>query len=339
MLCLKNKKTTIYITKVFRATNNAFCVFSLILLKIENYIESMENIILATHNLTKKYGDHIVLDNLNINIKEGDIYGFVGRNGAGKTTLIRVIAGLVVPTSGTYEINGISSASFKINKERKKTFSMVESPSICPELTAIGNMRTQCLILGKNFSKIKEILEYVNLGDTGRKKAGNFSLGMRQRLYIAMSLIGEPNIMLLDEPINGLDPEGIKDIRELLLKLNKDKKITILISSHILSELELLANRYGFIDKGRVVKEATYEEIIESTKEKNILICDDTLKAEAILKELGYTCLINHDNIQIDGPIDIMNICKVFLEKGIYLKHHSCSKLDLESYFLNLVGA
>lgn len=298
----------------------------------------MEKIILSTQNLTKKYGGHTVLDNLSINIREGDIYGFVGRNGAGKTTLIRIIAGLVVPTSGTYEINGVKSTSFKINSERKRTFSMVESPSICPELTAVGNMKHQCLILGKNFSKIKEILEYVNLGDTKRKKAGNFSLGMRQRLYIAMSLIGEPNIMLLDEPINGLDPQGIKDIRDLLIKLNKEKHITILISSHILSELELLASRYGFIDHGHLIKEASYEEIVESTKERNYFICDDNYKAKEVLESLGYVVSETPDSLEIAGTIKIMEICEALSKAKIYLKHHSCSKLDLESYFLNLVG-
>ena len=200
----------------------------------------MENI-MKVNGLCKKYKHKTVLDHVDMTIRQGDIYGFVGKNGAGKTTLIRILAGLVDADKGDYELFGISSKSSHIDEARKKICAMVETPAIYPDLSAEDNLKMQCLITGKGFSKIDELLSFVDLAKTGRKRAKDFSLGMRQRLGIALALVSEPELLLLDEPINSLDPKGIRQVRELLLKMHKEKQVTILISSHILTELSLFA--------------------------------------------------------------------------------------------------
>ncbi|MBP5307727.1 MAG: ATP-binding cassette domain-containing protein [Clostridia bacterium] len=295
-------------------------------------------IILHTANLTKKYMSHYVLNKVEMTVRKGDIYGFVGRNGAGKTTLIRVISGLVVPDEGEFTLFGVNSKSAQINAARRKTCAMVESPSIYPELSAVDNMKCQCRILRRGTGDIKELLNYVGLGETGKKKAGDFSLGMRQRLYIAMALLGEPEFMLLDEPINGLDPEGIKDVRELLLKLNREKGITILISSHILTELEMLATTYAFIDDGKILKEISAEEIAKATKSVSSLAVSDEEKALASLKAIGYEAWAEGGKVFAEGEIDLMKTCERFKEDGIYLEHFSYGGMDLEEYFIKLIG-
>lgn len=297
-----------------------------------------KSIVLKVTGLKKSYKKHAVLDGVNMTIHKGDIYGFVGRNGAGKTTLIRAISGLIYADDGEFDLLGVNSKSTKINSARRRTCSMVESPSIYPELSAYDNMKAQCIILKKPVSRIPKLLEYVGLGETGRKPAGNFSLGMRQRLYIAMSLISDPEFMLLDEPINGLDPEGIKSVRELLTKLNQEKGITILISSHILTELSLLATRYGFIDNGRVIKEVTSEEIHKATEKKSILTVTDTHKAVKCLTELGYDAYIDEGKVYTERDIDLMEVCRAFDADDVYLNHYDSESIELEDYFLNLIG-
>lgn len=294
--------------------------------------------VLKTYGISKSYKNKAVLSDVNISIQRGDIYGFVGKNGAGKTTLIRILSGLSLPTSGKFELFGISSDSKDIVKARKRICSMVESPAIYPELTAVDNMKAQCLILKKPFSVIAENLNFVGLGDVGKKKVKDFSLGMRQRLAIAVALIGEPELMLLDEPINGLDPEGIKQVREMLLKLRNEKGITILISSHILSELSLLATRYGFIDNGRILKEATAEEVIDATSEKCYLDVDDVDKAMECLTALGYKPTVQDEKIKIPTDVDLMKVCADFANHGVYLHKHIHASVDLEEYFMRLIG-
>ena len=295
-------------------------------------------IVLKVNGLKKSYKNHTVLDGVNMTIYKGDIYGFVGRNGAGKTTLIRAIAGLIYADEGDFELLGIKSNTSKINQARRHTCSMVESPSIYPELSAHDNMKAQCLILNKPFDCIAEKLVYVGLENTGRKPAGNFSLGMRQRLYIAMSLISDPEFMLLDEPINGLDPEGIKSVRELLTKLNQEKGITILISSHILTELGLLATRYGFIDKGKMIREVTTAEINRATAMKSILTVTHPEKAMVCLHKLGYEAYVQEGKIYTERDIDLMKTCRAFDEAGVYLNHYDSEAMELEDYFINLIG-
>ena len=212
--------------------------------------------VLQTSALGKTYRSFKALDNFNISVPKGSIYGIVGKNGAGKTTLLRLICGLQMPTYGTYSLYGINDGSPDIVKARRRMGAVVETPSIYLDMTATDNLRQQCRVLGlPDFSCVPELLELVGLSDTGRKKAKNVSLGMRQRLGIAVALCGEPDFLVLDEPVNGLDPQGIVEIRELILKLNRERDITVLISSHILEEMHKLATHFGFIDGGFLILE------------------------------------------------------------------------------------
>ncbi len=216
------------------------------------------NIVLKTSQLTKVYSNKPVVKELSMNIQKGDIYGLIGKNGAGKTTLIRMIAGLASPSSGSIELFGSSD----LVKERAKIGTVIESPALFPNMTARANLITQCQIANvKDLCIVDETLDLVGLSNTGKKKAKNFSLGMRQRLAIAIALIGDPEFLILDEPTNGLDPEGIKEVRDLILYLNQKKHITVLISSHILSELSKFATRYGIIHNGSLIEEFTTEEL------------------------------------------------------------------------------
>ncbi|MDF2989016.1 MAG: yxlF 12, partial [Eubacterium sp.] len=218
--------------------------------------------VLSTENLTKQYRGFKALDNLCMHVQKGAIYGFVGKNGAGKTTLIRLICGLQIPTSGEYTLYSMKNTDRDIVKVRRRIGAVVETPSIYMNMTAEENIREQYRVLGRpSFDGIKELLELVGIANTGKKKVKNFSLGMRQRLGIAVALAGNPDFLVLDEPINGLDPQGIVEMRELILKLNREHQITVLISSHILDELSRLATHYGFIDHGHIVKEISAKEL------------------------------------------------------------------------------
>ena len=218
--------------------------------------------VLRTNALSKAYGHFKALNGLSMNVPKGSIYGFVGKNGAGKTTLIRLICGLQEPTSGDYTLYGRKNTEKDIAKSRRRMGAVVETPSIYLDMTAEENLRQQYRILGlPSFDGISDILKLVGLEDTGKKKAKHFSLGMRQRLGIAIALAGDPDFLVLDEPINGLDPQGIIEMRELILKLNRERQITVLISSHILDELSRLATHYGFIDSGYLVKEMSVSEL------------------------------------------------------------------------------
>jgi ABC-2 type transport system ATP-binding protein len=216
----------------------------------------MMEYVLQTKSLTKQYKSFQALSGLSMHVPKGAIYGFVGKNGAGKTTLIRLICGLQEPTSGDYSLYGIDSRDKAITKSRRRMGAVVETPSIYLDMTAEENLKQQYLILGlPSYEGIPELLKLVGLNNTGRKKAKHFSLGMKQRLGIAVALCGDPDFLVLDEPVNGLDPQGIVEIRELILKLNRERQITVLISSHILDELSKLATHYGIIDGGHMVKE------------------------------------------------------------------------------------
>ena len=218
------------------------------------------NYILQTSKLTKKYKNFWALKGLSMQVPKGSIYGLVGKNGAGKTTLIRLICGLQKPTKGGYALYGIKNTDRRISTSRRRMGAVVETPAIYMDMTAEDNLKQQCLILGvPTCDSIPAILELVGLQNTGSKKAKHFSLGMKQRLGIAVALVGNPDFLVLDEPINGLDPQGIIEIRELILKLNREYQITVLISSHILDELSRLATHYGFVDDGRMIKEVSAE--------------------------------------------------------------------------------
>jgi ABC-2 type transport system ATP-binding protein len=218
--------------------------------------------VLQTQGLSKTYGAIKALDDVTMCVPKGSIYGFVGKNGSGKTTLMRIVAGLVLPNGGGFSLYGQKDDA-DVRAARRRMAAAIETPAIFPNMTARDNLKSQCLLKGLDYSLIDSILETVKLSDTGAKTAKNFSLGMKQRLGIAMSLIGKPDFLMLDEPTNGLDPEGIVEIRKLLIELNRERGVTVLISSHILSELSKLATHYGFIDCGRLLKEIRAEELTD----------------------------------------------------------------------------
>ena len=299
----------------------------------------MENII-VTNNLCKKYGKFQALDNVSITIKKGGIYGLIGKNGAGKTTLLRVISGLQNPTSGKYSLFGIDYKDKNITKQRRKVGAIIEKPSIYLDMSANENLKQQCLILGiPNFDDISKNLKLVGLDNVGKKPAKNFSLGMKQRLGIAIALVGNPDFIILDEPINGLDPQGIIEIRELILKLNKEFGITFLISSHILDELSKVATDFYFINNGKVIKEINSKELSTICKKITQIEVDDVKIASSILT----TENINFDVIS-DTQIDIYSNI-VLSELISKLSKENCTVISstiktesLESYFLNLIG-
>ena len=217
---------------------------------------------MTTEALCKYYKHFKALNGLTMHVPKGAIYGIVGKNGAGKTTLIRLLCGLQEPTKGSFCLYGVQNNHKGIQRARRRIGAVVETPSIYLNMTAEENIKEQYRVLGlPSFEGIKELLDLVGIGDTGKKKAKNFSLGMRQRLGIAIALCGDPDFLVLDEPVNGLDPQGIIEMRELILKLNRERQITVLISSHILDELSRLATHYGFIDNGQIVKEISAPEL------------------------------------------------------------------------------
>lgn len=244
----------------------------------------MDEIILKTQNITKRYKDKAAVDHVSITIKKGDIYGLIGRNGAGKTTLIRMITALSVMDEGSITLFDGKTEN-DLNQARKRIGSVVETPALYPNLTAKQNLEYYRILMGiPEKDIIEKTLQMVGLTDTGRKKFKNFSLGMKQRLGIALALLGNPDIIILDEPINGLDPMGIVEMRDTFKKLNSEMGITIMISSHILTELSLIATRYGIINDGRLIKELTSEELKEQCQQCLCIKVDDTAKALSILE-------------------------------------------------------
>ncbi|MGN1302623.1 MAG: ABC transporter ATP-binding protein, partial [Clostridia bacterium] len=266
--------------------------------------------ILETHNLEKRYKKFKAISNLNMHIPKGAIYGLIGKNGAGKTTLIRILCGLQNPSSGTYSIYGISNENSKIIEARKRVGAIIESPSLCLDMTAEDNLKEQYKVIGlPSFDDLYEILKLVGLAETGKKIAKNFSLGMKQRLGIAIALVGNPDILILDEPINGLDPEGIIEIRELILKLNKEKGITFLISSHYLDELSKIATCYGFIDKCRIVKEIDSDELEQNFKKRTQINVSNIKECVKYLEEckISYK-VISDEIIDIYEKVNVSNL-------------------------------
>ncbi|MGF2169038.1 ATP-binding cassette domain-containing protein [Enterococcus casseliflavus] len=296
--------------------------------------------VLKTMGVGKNYHSFKALENLSLKVPKGAIYGFVGKNGAGKTTLLRIICGLQQPTYGEHILYGANSTDKEIVKARRRIGAVVETPSIYLEMTAKENLKQQYKILGlPSYHGLESILTMVGLSDTGKKKAKNFSLGMRQRLGIAISLVGDPDFLILDEPTNGLDPQGIIEIRELILKLNREYQITVLISSHILGELSKFATHYGFIDKGQLVKEISKEELDEICGKYTRIEVNDMKAATFVLDELGVEYRIISDTI-----VDVfakLNISRLSLQ----LAKVDCEVLSLheqeeslESYYMSLVG-
>jgi len=290
--------------------------------------------------LSKSYGHFKVLNGLTMNVPKGSIYGFVGKNGAGKTTLIRLICGLSQPSSGDYTLYGRKSTEKEVVKSRRRMGAVVETPSIYLDMTAENNLKQQYRILGlPSFDGLNEILKLVGLDNTEKRKAKNFSLGMRQRLGIAIALVGDPDFLVLDEPVNGLDPQGIIEMRELILKLNREQQTTILISSHILDELSKLATHYGFIDGGHIVKEISTAELQAACRKCVRMEVSDTKALARVLDEMKIEYKILSDT-QADVFAKIKITQLVLALEKVNCEVLSMQERDesLESYFLSLVG-
>lgn len=296
--------------------------------------------ILKTENLCKSYRGGKALDGLSMNVPKGSIYGFVGKNGAGKTTLIRLICGLQEPTSGDYSIYGRKYSSKNIAKSRRKMGAVVETPSIYTDMTALDNIKQQFRVLGlPSYDEAEEILKLVGLENTGKKKAKNFSLGMKQRLGIAVALAGNPDFLVLDEPVNGLDPQGIIEIRELILKLNKEKQITVLISSHILDELSKLATHYGFIDGGRIIKEISAEDLEKACRKCVHAEVSNTGALANTLDEMKIEYkIISDSEADIYAKVNVTQLALALNKENCEIFTLSERDESLESYYVNLVG-
>lgn len=296
--------------------------------------------VLKTNALSKNYGHFKALNGLSMNVPKGAIYGFVGKNGAGKTTLIRLICGLQNPSSGDYILYGRKNMEKEIVKSRRRMGAVVETPSIYLDMTAEENLKQQYRILGlPSFDGLHEILELVGLNDTGKKKARNFSLGMRQRLGIAIALVGDPDFLVLDEPVNGLDPQGIIEIRELILKLNRERQITVLISSHILDELSKLATYYGFIDNGSIVKEVSAAELEKTCRKCVHMEVSDTKELARVLDKMKVEYKIFSDTeADVFAKIKISQLTLELAKVNCEVISMQEKDESLESYYISLVG-
>lgn len=296
--------------------------------------------VVSTNCLTKAYKEELALDSLTLHVKKGEIYGFIGRNGAGKTTCMKILCGLAAPTSG--EISLFGKTGSEVRQVQERIGNLIEAPGLFPDMTARENLMCKYLAMGiHKKGYIEEILELVGLADTKKKKVKNFSLGMKQRLGIAMALLGEPDILLLDEPINGLDPQGIAEVRDLLKKLNKEKNITIMISSHILEELFKLADTFGIIQKGKLIQELSREQLEEKCNDCIQISTQDTRLACTVIEDMG----IHKYKVTAPGVINVYEsagrsgeINKMLNAQGCMVDSLQIMRESLEAYFLELTG-
>ncbi|HLR52870.1 MAG TPA: ABC transporter ATP-binding protein [Candidatus Avamphibacillus sp.] len=302
----------------------------------------MSEYILRTNNLSKQYGNDFALENINVSIKKGEIYGFIGQNGAGKSTLLRLVTGLAFPSSGSIELFGNDNSN-KLTDAQKRMGAIIENPALFPNMNAYENLevhRLQKGIPGKEC--IKKTLALVGLTNTGKKKAKNFSLGMKQRLGLAIALLSDPEFLILDEPTNGLDPMGIVELRELIKKLNREKGLTVLISSHILSELHQLATSYGIVHKGKLLEELSSKELDEKCRQHlRIKVDNPTMGATVLENTLSTTDF----EVMPDGTIklysyldDVRKVSMTLTDNSLVIEHLSQNGDSLESYFSKLVG-
>ena len=292
----------------------------------------MKNYILTTQNLTKTYGKKDAAKDISIHVREGEIYGLIGRNGAGKTTVMRMISGLSKATSGSFRLHGDNKFGVGV---------LIESPGIYPNMSAEENLWLKCIAMGCNSKAyIDDLLKTVGLENTGKKKAGSFSLGMRQRLGIALALVGDPRMIVLDEPINGLDPQGIVEVRQTLEKLRDEKGITIMISSHILDELGKLATALGIIHEGRLIDEFTTDELNDRCGQYVKIQTDNNSAALALIRQRGYDASIDSDGfIRIENATDdTIAINKALVNADIGVRELTIKNISLEDYYLSVTG-
>ena len=297
--------------------------------------------LIETNELCKKYSKVLVINHVNMHVPEKSIYGFVGENGSGKTTIMRLVMGLAEPTSGGFSLFGIPNRDRRIHDVKRQVSAIVETASLVPSMTARDNMIYQELYLGIKLSddERKELLTKVHLENVGKKRVKNFSLGMKQRLAIAMALMNKPKLMLLDEPMNGLDPEGIAELRELLIELNQNEGITILISSHILSELEKIATTYGFISHGQLLEEITSDELHNRCRKSLSFAVNDLDGAKEVLGKLDlkeYNIMPNGD-IKIYDNVSITKLVVELSKKNVEVLNMRSSEESVEDYYLHLI--
>lgn len=296
--------------------------------------------VLTADALCKAYRNGKALNGLSMRVPKSAIYGLVGKNGAGKTTLIRLVCGLQTPTAGAYALYGVGHQEPQIGKARRRIGAVVETPSIYLDMTAEDNLRMQYRVLGlPSEDGISELLRLVGLGDTGRKKARHFSLGMKQRLGIAVALVGDPDLLVLDEPANGLDPQGIIEIRELILKLNRERRVTVLISSHILDELSKLATHYGFIEDGRMVKELSAAALDEACRKCLRVEVSDTKALARVLDSMAVDYkLLSDCTADVYARMNISQLTLALAREGCDLVSVQERDESLESYYVSLIG-
>lgn len=296
--------------------------------------------ILSTSGLTKQYGKNKAVNNVNIHIKQGDIYGLIGRNGAGKTTILKMISGLAAPTDGEFSLFGKSGKN--ATRVMNRVGTLIESPGVYRNLSAAQNLEIKCIAMGvREKGVVEELLKTVGLENVGEKKVGKFSLGMKQRLGIALALVGDTDLVVLDEPINGLDPQGIAEVRETIERLNKEKGITFIISSHILEELSKIATHYGIIHNGELLQELSKEKLISKCAERIELVTNDTQKAAVVLENMGITDykIIDKTTVRIFERLDeVSEIAMKLYQNGIRFDGISVKNEALEDYFLNITG-
>jgi len=292
--------------------------------------------VLQTHNLTKRYGEFQALKDVSLTLNQGDIYGLVGRNGAGKTTLFKCIMGLVRISGGDVEIGGERT---NLNAARKRMGFMI-NPSFFSYLGPSENLRYHCKVKGiRDKGEVERLLKLVGL-DKVNKPFKAFSMGMKHRLGIAGALLGSPSVVVLDEPANGLDPQGIIDMRTVIKDIHAQTRTTFIISSHILGELDLVATRFGFIEQGVMLKEITHTDLHEHTKKTLLIEADDVLKAKAVLGTLGIDDVsVNGDRLTLDSHLDRTNeIAYALIHNGVQLYDLHRQETTLEEYFVRLVG-
>lgn len=300
----------------------------------------MSELLLQTMALTKQYGRHRAVDQVSMHIKKGAIYGFIGRNGAGKTTTLRMISGLASPTAGEIELFGCRGR--ELSRIRSRVGCLIEGPGLYGSMSARDNLKMKSMLLGvykRGYEE--ELLDIVGLGGVGKKPVKRYSLGMKQRLGIALALVGEPDLLVLDEPINGLDPQGIAEVRDAVLKLNRERNMTILISSHILEELSKIATDYGIIHNGTLLQELTNEELMEKCSERLEVTLDDPERAVPVMDRLGIKRyqVADREHIYIFERLEesaALNMA--FAKAGIPVRGISVTNEELETYFLKLTG-
>lgn len=302
----------------------------------------MEDIILQTYGISVKYGDFSALDDVSIRLKNKHIYGFIGENGAGKTTLMRVLTGLLYPTSGSFSLFGKDEPG-DILKMRRHIGSTIEAPALYPEYSAYRNLELQRILIGNPDKGIcDKLLEMVGLAQVRDKKIRKFSMGMKQRLSIAMALVGRPRLLMLDEPINGLDPKNISELRSMLKRLNEENNVTLFLSSHILNELYLLATDYYIIHRGRIIQSLTHEELDEKCRQYIKIKTSQLPRCVTVLEkglpDAEYT-VMDDETLHLFSHTDrAEGIAKLLMENQIVTKEFTVTEQSLEEYFLGITG-